>query len=373
MPLPIKGLIEVVVCVMPYWNELRRVFPTEVEVSVEEHSRPREILPTPHSLGERDEVLGRCDVGAEPRSVQGGALRWDRELTMLSRNSCGEGNSTTPELPCDGRDRRTPAPSAVFFISEIIKAYLPKNKKKRKEKREKMKRTEEETGSSVTSSVLEKKAKVDDNECPHTKLRLGTCFECGKTVSLEGYTEQSYGIYVRNEVTQEKAEYLLKRRKLSLVLDLDNTLIRCEERPLRGEILDELRGQPSYVSKRGTKVNLLSMDERPNSDVHRVILRPHVNEFLLEMDKLYSISMNTMGTQTYAKNVVSMLDEKTRRIFRRGNIISRDARGSADPKRLAKGLDPQTGGVHVTMIVDDNANVWVEPFKYSVIEIPPCK
>lgn len=235
-----------------------------------------------------------------------------------------------------------------------------------------MKRTEEATGSPTKSPISEKKPKVDDNECPHNKLRFGTCFECGKTIPLEGYIEQSYGIYVREEVTQEIAKSLLKERKLSLVLDLDNTLIRCEGPPIDYSPLSNFREQSSYVSEDGIKVNLLPIDGRPGYNVHRVMLRPCVNDFLIGLSKLYSISMNTMGTQSYARMVVGLFNERAQKIFKRGNIISRDVRSSADPKRLAKGLNPQTGGVHVTMIVDDNAGVWVEPFKYSVIEIPPC-
>ena len=114
--------------------------------------------------------------------------------------------------------------------------------------------------SSSSSAPLDKKQSKTDSttQCRHPKLLNGMCLYCLKDVPLDGYVEESYGVYVLEEQVHDTALSILKERKLSLVLDLDNTLIRCEASPLPNVLADDLRGKSSYTAR------LISIKSKPN-------------------------------------------------------------------------------------------------------------
>lgn len=228
--------------------------------------------------------------------------------------------------------------------------------------------------SSSSSAPLDKKQSKTDSttQCRHPKLLNGMCLYCLKDVPLDGYVEESYGVYVLEEQVHDTALSILKERKLSLVLDLDNTLIRCEASPLPNVLADDLRGKSSYTASNGVKVNLQYFE--PDGPIHRIVLRPHVNEFLAKMKTMYKISIHTMGTQSYARDVSKMFDEDAWKLFREGNIISRDTKqcNYNEGETPRKSLSALTGGPSITMIVDDTVTIWDKSLWRFIINIHPC-
>jgi RNA polymerase II subunit A-like phosphatase len=99
---------------------------------------------------------------------------------------------------------------------------------------------------------------------------------------------------------------LLKTRKLTLVVDLDQTLIHTSTDPHIEPGLPDVYG--------------FRLGGQPI--VYHCRLRPHVREFLEKVSKLYELHVFTMATKDYAAAVIDILDPE-RHLFC-DRIITRD-------------------------------------------------
>lgn len=156
-----------------------------------------------------------------------------------------------------------------------------------------------------------------------------------------------------NEFGQETTKRLLDAKKLSLVVDLDQTIIQATVEPTVAEWQKD-PDHPNYPAVKDIKAFQLN-DDGPGMRGcwYYIKLRPGLVEFLEEMAKLYELHVYTMGTRSYAQHVCQIVDPQ-RRIFG-DRILSRDESGSMQAKNLQRLFPVDTDMV---VIIDDRADVW---------------
>lgn len=221
-----------------------------------------------------------------------------------------------------------------------------------------------------------------EEACTHESQFGGMCIECGKDMSqrttynqtvagtaratintVHGRTELliSAGEAAKND--EEARRRLLDTRKLSLVVDLDQTIIQANVEPTIGEWKNDPTN-PNWEALQDVCMFQLVDDGRT---WYYVKLRPNTRQFLEDMSQLYEMHIYTMGTRAYADNIAKIIDP-TRKIFG-DRILSRDENGSITVKNLKRLFPVDT---RMVVIIDDRADVWnwtpnlvkVNPFEF---------
>ncbi|KAK4514645.1 uncharacterized protein ATC70_002246 [Mucor velutinosus] len=183
-----------------------------------------------------------------------------------------------------------------------------------------------------------------------------------------------FGYLVKHEamvhIVKESMKELLHCRKLPLVLDLDDTLVR-----IVGEG-NERHVPEADISKCRDRVAVLK-------DGRRVVLTEGVHEFLQWAQQFFDISVCSLGDQNYVENVVNALDPQG--VCIRG--IKYSARSehdyikrSPDPGRPPKDLlalysfcalkDKTVGSsFQLPLILDDETRMWPADQIDNIIEV----
>jgi len=201
--------------------------------------------------------------------------------------------------------------------------------------------------------------------CYHDVVFAGLCAVCGKNVSsLGGFIAHGHpqlGVSKREaqRIDSDIAKKLLKQKKLSLVLDLDHTLIHAT-------VEHDLKGAPVH----GDDIYKFTLP--PNPSLYYIKLRPGLMNFLNKLHEIYELHIYTMGTRQYATKIAEIID-KSSQMFTENKIMSRDDAGDMNSKNLTR-LFPWDNTMVV--VVDDREDVWVsngqpspnlvkiEPFHY---------
>lgn len=146
---------------------------------------------------------------------------------------------------------------------------------------------------------------------------------------------------------------LLASRRLSLVVDLDQTIIHATVDPTVGEWKED-KENPNYEALKGVKQFQL-IDDGPGMRGcwYYIKLRPGLEEFLQNVAELYELHIYTMGTRAYAQNIADIIDP-TRKLFGE-RILSRDESGSLTAKNLQRLFPVDT---KMVVIIDDRGDVW---------------
>ncbi|KAF9270753.1 hypothetical protein L218DRAFT_976431 [Marasmius fiardii PR-910] len=241
--------------------------------------------------------------------------------------------------------------------------------------------------------------------CKHGIQLGGLCVLCGKDMTNSDYigfsdasrasiqmTHSAFGPTVSLEEAQrierETAERLLKSRKLSLIVDLDQTIVHATVDPTVGEwILEGEAWEAKRAEIEGSEKPSDDEDCNPNwealKDVKKFRLgpeslgvsssqkgksagktldqgcmyyikpRPGWDEFLKMNATKYEMHVYTMGTRAYAEQVCAAIDPDGS-IFG-GRLLSRDESGSLTQKSLQRLFPCDTSMV---VIIDDRADVW---------------
>lgn len=151
----------------------------------------------------------------------------------------------------------------------------------------------------------------------------------------------------------EAKRRLLSLKKLSLVVDLDQTVIQATVDPTVAEWQKDLEN-PNHDAVMDVRAFQLT-EEGPggNGCWYYIKLRPGLREFLDNVSKLYELHIYTMGTRSYAKHISRIIDPDGR-IF--GNrILSRSENGSFTVKSLQRLFPVDT---KMVVIIDDRGDVW---------------
>ncbi|KAG0311893.1 Carboxy-terminal domain (CTD) phosphatase [Dissophora globulifera] len=205
--------------------------------------------------------------------------------------------------------------------------------------------------------------------CDHDIQHEGMCVECCKTVPKDSKshvnmthdaTSLSVSRTEAKRLEQDTVDRLLKEGKLSLIVDLDQTLIHATV----GAAIDE------WVNAQGEMPKDIRMFPLPDSPTpYYIKLRPHLETFLKKVTSLYELHIYTMGTRNYAAAVANVIDPDGKFFSQR--ILSRDENSSMTQKTIERLFPCDTSMV---VVIDDRADVWqyspnlvkVHPYEYFV-------
>ncbi|PIG80039.1 RNA polymerase II subunit A C-terminal domain phosphatase [Aspergillus arachidicola] len=210
-----------------------------------------------------------------------------------------------------------------------------------------------------------------DEPCAHEVQFGGLCAECGKDM-----TESTYNTEVTDSmratiqmvhdntaltvsekeaarVEEDAKRRLLSNRKLSLVVDLDQTIIHATVDPTVGEWMED-KDNPNHQALSDVRAFQL-VDDGPGMRGcwYYVKLRPGLESFLQNVSELFELHIYTMGTRAYAQHIASIIDPD-RKLFG-DRILSRDESGSLTAKNLHRLFPVDT---KMVVIIDDRGDVW---------------
>ncbi|KAI1314709.1 Carboxy-terminal domain (CTD) phosphatase [Mortierella claussenii] len=205
--------------------------------------------------------------------------------------------------------------------------------------------------------------------CDHDTRFNGVCANCGKSISGDSeshvnmtHDATSLSVSLTEAKRLEKAtvQRLAEQGKLSLIVDLDQTLIHATV----GTAIDE------WVNSQGEMPKDIRMFPLPDSPTpYYIKLRPHLERFLKDMSDAYELHIYTMGTRNYAAAVANVIDPEGKFFSQR--ILSRDENSHMTQKSIQR-LFPCDDSMVV--VIDDRADVWrnspnlvkVHPYEYFV-------
>jgi len=156
-----------------------------------------------------------------------------------------------------------------------------------------------------------------------------------------------------SEVDLLSKRRLLNARKLSLVVDLDQTIIHAAVDPTIGEWQKD-PDNPNYEALKDVRAFQLQ-DDGPGIRAcwYYIKLRPGLEQFLENVSEKYELHIYTMGTRQYAKEIAKIVDPD--RKYFEDRILSRDESGSMVAKNLTRLFPVDT---RMVLIIDDRADVW---------------
>ncbi|KAJ4388178.1 CTD phosphatase Fcp1 [Gnomoniopsis smithogilvyi] len=214
---------------------------------------------------------------------------------------------------------------------------------------------------------------IVEEACQHPVQISGLCAICGKDVTeVDWSTERSekdrapinmthdqVSLTVSHQLAQkvelEAQARLLEQKKLSLVVDLDQTIIHACIDPTVGEWQKDPTN-PNHAAVADVQSFQLN-DDGPRGGAtgcsYYIKMRPGLRAFLEHISQLYELHVYTMGTRAYAMNIAKIVDPDQKLFGNR--IISRDENGSMTAKSLQR-IFPVSQ--QMVVIIDDRADVW---------------
>ena len=162
----------------------------------------------------------------------------------------------------------------------------------------------------------------------------------------------------------EAKRRLLSSEKLSLVVDLDQTIIHATVDPTVSDWQKDV-DNPNHNAVKDVRAFLLKDDGPDHKGCwYYIKLRPNLEHFLESVSQIYECHIYTMGTRAYAKNIAEIIDPQ-HKIFG-DRILSRDESGSMTAKNLQRLFPVDT---KMVVIIDDRADVW--KWSPNLIKVTP--
>lgn len=214
---------------------------------------------------------------------------------------------------------------------------------------------------------------VIEEACRHPIQFEGLCGVCGKDMTEVNFAKDQLdtdrapinmihdqtGLKVSRgeaiKAEQELQRRLLSQRKLSLVVDLDQTIIHACIDPTVGDWKRDPTN-PNHDAVKDVESFQLH-DDGPRGVAtgcwYYIKMRPGLREFLEKVSQIYELHVYTMGTRAYAENIAKIVDPDQKLFGNR--IISRDENGSMTAKSLQRLFPVST---NMVIIIDDRADVW---------------
>lgn len=211
--------------------------------------------------------------------------------------------------------------------------------------------------------------------CSHPIQYGGLCAVCGKSIEEEemnkrtpismahGSTDLKVSSKEAEKIERSSTDRLLNEKKLSLVVDLDQTVIHVTVDPTVDEWMSD-PNNPNYNAVKDVKSFILEEPPfipfgyngppiPPTKRWYYVKLRPGLAEFLSKMNERYEMHIYTMATRQYAEEIAKIIDPD--RIYFGDRILSRDESGSLTQKSLKRLFPVDTSMV---VVIDDRGDVW---------------
>jgi len=248
---------------------------------------------------------------------------------------------------------------------------------------------ESEVEGTVTSlnlkvgQVINGRILVGDIEepCKHEVQFGGMCADCGKdmnTVSysttvknteratintVHGHTALLVSQAEAGRADDEAKRRLLDSKKLSLVVDLDQTIIHATVDPTVGEWQEDESNPNHGAVKHVRKFQLVDEGPGGRGTWYYIKLRPGLKEFLQTILQHYELHIYTMATRAYAKEISNIIDPDHKLFADR--ILSRDENGSMNSKNLKRLFPVDT---KMVVIIDDRGDVW--SWSPNLVKVP---
>lgn len=209
-------------------------------------------------------------------------------------------------------------------------------------------------------------------ECSHEIQYQGLCAMCGKDMTevnwatetrdtarapinmVHDHTNLTVSAIRAQRTEGDLQRRLLESRKLSLVVDLDQTIIQACIDPTVGEWQQDPTNPNHEAAK---KIQSFQLDDGPSELARKcsfyIKMRPGLEEFLKTIAEMYELHVYTMGTRAYAQNVARVVDPDKKLFGSR--VISRDENGNIFAKNLQRLFPVST---NMVVIIDDRSDVW---------------
>jgi RNA polymerase II subunit A-like phosphatase len=221
-----------------------------------------------------------------------------------------------------------------------------------------------------------------EEPCTHEIQFGGLCANCGKDMTTVDYlTEQRNSDRATINMThnnvsllvsekeagradEEVKTRLLQAKKLSLIVDLDQTVIHttCERTIAEWQADPE---NPNYDAVKDVKSFQLADDNvaQVAANWYYVKMRPGLKDFFDRVSQMYEMHVYTMATRAYAQAVCNIIDPDRRYFGDR--ILSRDENYTDKLKSLQRLFPTNTDMV---VIIDDRADIW--HYSDNLIRVP---
>lgn len=168
-------------------------------------------------------------------------------------------------------------------------------------------------------------------------------------------------------VEQQTTNRLLRQKRLSLIVDLDQTIVHAACDKTIGKWLDD-PSNPNHAALEGVqKFTLPGEPLDDEGDIRYYYIKPRhgLHEFLTRIAEKYEMHVYTMGTRGYAVEVCKIIDPDGR--FFEQRIVSRDESGSMTHKSMQRLFPCET---NMVVIIDDRADVWNGA--PNLVKVIPC-
>lgn len=210
-----------------------------------------------------------------------------------------------------------------------------------------------------------------EEACRHEIQFGGICANCGRDMTtvqynstqkdtaratvntVHGHTQLLVSQEEASKADEEAKRRLLETKKLSLVVDLDQTIIHATVDPTVAEWQKD-PSNPNYDAVKDVRSFVLP-DDGPGARGCRyyIKLRPGLEDFLEQIAQCYELHIYTMGTRQYADEIAKIIDPRKK--FFGERILSRDESGSMTAKNLKRLFPVDT---RMVAIIDDRGDVW---------------
>eukprot|EP01080_Neovahlkampfia_damariscottae_P001591 gene1591-12716_t len=199
--------------------------------------------------------------------------------------------------------------------------------------------------------------------CDHSEIFHNMCGICGKKIENEKETKLISIVHNQPEfkikekkgklIYEEEKNILLKKKKLSLVLDLDLTLLHTTNDEKFLEIVKLAKSKDVHEFKLNNKLHLTK-------------LRPNLKEFFSKLQNLFEFHIFTHGIREYANEIAKIIDPDET-LFK-GKIISREECPNEKIKTL-NDIFPSSNP-NTVLIIDDNFTVWKNNLENLILISP---
>eukprot|EP00741_Cyanophora_paradoxa_P011039 tig00020553_g10671.t1 len=228
--------------------------------------------------------------------------------------------------------------------------------------------------------------------CSHEMVTGGICCECSESVDVSSLENKNKyikfehamqkDIYVKRKVAakieMEEARLLIEKRKLSLVLDIDHTLLHATQSPYdRNKPHPTPPPVPEVIAWQDPDPRLgrLHDFQLPKCNFNYYVkLRPGLFSFLEEVSKLFVLHIYTFGTQEYAKKISEIIDP-SKHYFHERIAAREEMQGDRDPNRPPEPMEKKLERLFpcdtsMVLIIDDRNDVWKS--SKNLLQIQPC-
>ena len=202
--------------------------------------------------------------------------------------------------------------------------------------------------------------------CRHDTFYVNLCIKCGfkKTAQYDENQIKGYGFLTKDFFySKSKAESIeksvvnnyLEKKKLILLLDLDNTIIHTSSLAIPPNHLENLKNTyKNYFEK------IPIQNEFGMINYIFVKFRPFLKTFLKNIKNKYEIFIYTLGTNEYASSIIQYINtnfEKDSLSKERMMCRVLDENGQAKNKSIKNVFPTQE---KMVVIIDDHVEIWNE-------------